>query len=348
MRLVCKITDKEKAKRFLAYMMQENCQGVLEEEEDQYSIWVYDEDQYQLALDLYEKFNHPEFKETIIKESIRKEEEISGPLPISNDPIFLAQVQDIKKKMLAKALYVRFNTKITRFFVFICSLLLFVNILYFMNSDNKQFFVSPIDQSLSYDALIDPAKTIKKGDWLGYYSKLEKWSNGTQDFSSPKFEKIIQGEIWRIFTPCLLHSGLIHLFFNMIWFWALGKQIEERILSFRYLLLVIILGCLTNTIQYLASGPNFIGFSGVVCGLGGFVWMRQKVAPWEGYPIPKSSLNFLFIFIFGIALVQVGTFLLQYLGFINLTLNIANSAHISGLFFGALFARLHYFDRQKK
>ena len=37
-----------------------------------------------------------------------------------------------------------------------------------------------------------------------------------------------------------------------------------------------------------------------------------------------------------------------HISFINLTLNIANSAHISGLFFGALFARLHYFDRQKK
>lgn len=101
--------------------------------------------------------------------------------------------------------------------------------------------------------------------WKGFYDKLVE--HLTQpgkpwNFDAPLFEKIRQGELWRVFSPCLLHLNVFHLFFNMIWLVILGKMIEEKIGALRYLSLILIVAVASNTAQYLVSGPNFIGISG--------------------------------------------------------------------------------------
>ncbi len=349
MRLIAKFESKEKAKRFLAYLNQENCPSLIEHDQEEYTVWIYDEDQVDQARQLFEKFSHPEFNEEIKQEEMPKvvEEEVR---PISEDPIFLAQMQEMRKRVLAKALYQHFHTKVTRFFVIICIFFLMMNVGYRLSSSSPSSpnLFTPIDKVFCYDVPIDPASLEYAASWQGYYSIMEGWPRTVGLLDNPKFTKIKQGEVWRLFTPSLLHAGLIHLLFNMLWFWILGKQIEERLSQFRYVLLIILSGVFSNTIQYLMSGANFIGFSGVVCALAGFIWMKQKIAPWEGYPVPKSSLNFLFLFIFGVGFVQLLSFLMNYFQLINLPINIANSAHISGLLFGAFLGRLHYFDRKKK
>jgi GlpG protein len=350
MRLIAKFENKEQARRFLGYLIQENCPGLLENDGQEHAVWVYDEDQYEKATTLLEKFSNPEFKETIREEAILQEKE-TGPIPLSEDPIFLAQVQDLKKKMLSKALYQRFNARITRLIILFCSFLLVLNVFYHVRNaqapDGSNLY-SPLDRLLCYDVPLSPNDPSYARSWQGIYPILEGAPESKGTLFAPKFQEILKGQIWRLITPIFLHAGLIHLLFNMLWLWLLGKQIEERILASRYLVLTVLLAALTNTVQYLLSGPNFIGYSGVVCGLAGFIWAKQKISPWEGYPIPKSTLNFLFIFVFGIGLVQVVAFLLSYMQIATLPINIANGAHISGVFFGALLARLHYFDRQKK
>ena len=79
-------------------------------------------------------------------------------------------------------------------------------------------------------------------------------------------------------------------FFNMAWLWYLGRQIEQRAGSVRMLLMILVVGIIANVAQYLMSGPYFLGFSGVVVGMVGFIWVRQRVAPWEGYPLPRGVL----------------------------------------------------------
>ena len=108
------------------------------------------------------------------------------------------------------------------------------------------------------------------------------------------FEKIRQGEVWRLFTPCLLHFDFLHILFNMAWLWILGKQIEERIHWKKLGLLILIVGIVSNTAQYLVSGPSFLGFSGIVVGMAGFIWMRQRNAPWEGYPLSRIVFCFFY------------------------------------------------------
>ena len=127
--------------------------------------------------------------------------------------------------------------------------------------------------------------------WQGIYQVFLEHYHNISAPVAPLFEKIRQGEIWRLFTPALLHSDILHILFNMLWLAVLGKQIEQRIGMGKYLLFILIAGVFSNTCQYLVGGVNFMGFSGIVCAMLTFICMRQKIAPWEGYPL-KSRLRY--------------------------------------------------------
>ena len=43
------------------------------------------------------------------------------------------------------------------------------------------------------------------------------------------------------FFPILLHADIFHLFFNMLWLIVLGKQIEQRLKTGRYVLFILLI-----------------------------------------------------------------------------------------------------------
>jgi len=183
--------------------------------------------------------------------------------------------------------------------------------------------------------------------WPGYYHLLLKggWQAVHHGLSQyPSFEKIREGEIWRLFSPCLLHGDLLHLFFNMLWLIVLGKQIEQRLTPCRYGILIMSMGIFSNTMQYFMSGPNFIGFSGVLSGMLAFVWIRQKTAPWEGYQMDRLTLIFMLIFILSMATIQFFSFFLEQSFEWNLSPNIANVAHLTGGLAGVIFGKISFFS----
>lgn len=158
------------------------------------------------------------------------------------------------------------------------------------------------------------------------------------------FTKIRQGQYWRLFSPALLHYDLFHLFFNMIWLAFLGRQIESKIGPWRYILFILIAGVFTNCCQYLMSGPNFLGYSGVLAAYFGFIWMRQHKAPYEGYQVPGSIFTFIGVFIFGLAALQTLSFFAEIFYGSSISPGIANTAHISGALLGLLLGRLSLFS----
>ena len=183
--------------------------------------------------------------------------------------------------------------------------------------------------------------------WTGIYDKILSYftlPGYVINWNAPMFEKIREGEVWRLFTPCLLHLNAIHLFFNMIWLLVLGRLSEERLVTFRYALLIIICGIVSNTSQYLMSGAGFIGLSGVVCALLGFIWARQQVAAWEGYNLQPGTLAFLLFIILAMAGIQATSFLVQAIWKGKIGIEIANTAHISGLIMGYLMGLLPFFS----
>jgi GlpG protein len=91
------------------------------------------------------------------------------------------------------------------------------------------------------------------------------------------------------------------------------------------------------------SGPLFFGLSGLVTALFGFIWMRQRLAPWEGYILSKPTIYFIAIFIFAMFMIQLVSFFLQITNQAALSAGIANTAHLVGLGIGALCGRLNLF-----
>lgn len=211
------------------------------------------------------------------------------------------------------------------------------------------------------NALLNPEELPQEGKyllqqfyrtpyWHGIYGKFVnafRKKPAPLPPEGPMFEKIKQGEFWRLFTPVFLHQDILHLLFNMIWLVMLGKQIEFRIGKWRYFLFILLAGFFSNTAQYLISGPEFIGFSGVLCAMITFVWFRQKRAPWEGYQLLPVTMGFITAFILAMSAIQVVSFFFDIFGdSVNIGSNIANTAHLAGAFIGTILAYTSIFSRQ--
>lgn len=182
--------------------------------------------------------------------------------------------------------------------------------------------------------------------WQGIYHQLiSHWQNSGHEwtFQEPMFEKIRKGEVWRLVTPCFLHYDIFHILFNMIWLLVLGKQMEGRLSPLRYVVFIILAAVVTNTSQYLMSGSNFIGFSGVLCAMLTFIWTRQRRAAWEGYELQRSTFGLMIVFILTMFAIQIGSFFIEINWHQTLSPGIANTAHLSGAALGLLLGRLEYF-----
>ncbi|QDT35242.1 rhomboid family intramembrane serine protease [Thalassoglobus polymorphus] len=138
--------------------------------------------------------------------------------------------------------------------------------------------------------------------------------------------EILHGEIWRIFTPAFIHGSFFHLAFNLYFLWILGNTIERTKGSILFALLCFVTAVGGHFTQYFIVGPNFIGISGVVYGLLGYLWMKQMVSPEEGYAIPDILIVQMLIWLMlGISGV------LESWG-----IPVANGAHFGGLLAGML------------
>ncbi len=82
---------------------------------------------------------------------------------------------------------------------------------------------------------------------------------------------IAQGEIWRLFTPIFLHSGVMHLLFNLYALFALGPLLEGYIGHIRFLAVFLISGLYGSLFSYALSGPVSVGASGAIFGLLGAI-----------------------------------------------------------------------------
>lgn len=67
------------------------------------------------------------------------------------------------------------------------------------------------------------------------------------------------GQWWRLISPIFLHFGMLHLAFNGLWFWELGRRIELYSGSLWLLGLTILFGLTSNLAQWLVSPDVVFG-----------------------------------------------------------------------------------------
>ena len=110
--------------------------------------------------------------------------------------------------------------------------------------------------------------------------------------------EIKHGQVWRLFTPMFIHFGEMHLLFNMLNFYFLGTAIEQRQSSRLLAALILVIAGLSNFGQYLVGGPTFGGMSGVVYGLFGYIWIRNRFDPGFGLQLNKQSVIIMIVWFF--------------------------------------------------
>ena len=141
------------------------------------------------------------------------------------------------------------------------------------------------------------------------------------------FPEIMHGQVWRLVTPVFIHNGPLHLLFNMMWLYQLGGSIEVNEGKRYYSCLLLLLAILVNCAQYLLVGPHFMGMSGVVYALLGYVWMMSRYEAGTRYVMASNTVMFM-----------IGWLLICLVGLMGP--NVANTEHISGLIAGTLWGLL--------
>lgn len=136
-----------------------------------------------------------------------------------------------------------------------------------------------------------------------------QWLRSELMFSNyirPMFLEIRQGEVWRLVTPIFLHAGFLHILFNMLWLHTLGGQIEQQESSRFLSVFVFLTAVIVNTAQYLVTPAPFLGMSGVVYALFGFVWMMAKYKVGSRYEMSDFTVKImLFWLVFCLFLPQI-------------------------------------------
>jgi membrane associated rhomboid family serine protease len=135
--------------------------------------------------------------------------------------------------------------------------------------------------------------------------------------------RAFMGEPWRIVTTMLPHVDFLHLAFNLLWLVRLGRPIEARIGSPRFLALVVVLGGGAALAEY-ALGATGVGLSGVGYGLVAMAWVARHDPRFSGIVDRRTAVLFVAWFFFCILTTVTGA------------LAVANYAHAAGALLGAL------------
>jgi membrane associated rhomboid family serine protease len=156
---------------------------------------------------------------------------------------------------------------------------------------------------------------------------------------------IWMGELWRPFTTTLLHGHWIHAAFNLYWLLVFGQVLKERLGSLRYLAVCVLLAYVSMMPEFIVLNYRadlhgqqmIVGFSGVIYGLFGLLWIGRRWRP-EFSAVCNDDIVRLML---GWLVLCVG---------LTLTgiMPVANIAHGSGLLFGALYAMAAFAPQHRR
>ncbi len=95
----------------------------------------------------------------------------------------------------------------------------------------------------------------------------------TYAFTPSLFDITVISTWFPIISAAFLHGGISHIFFNMLFLWVFGDNVEDALGWFKYLLFYIGTAIAATLLQYLvdpASSIPMLGASGAVAGILGY------------------------------------------------------------------------------
>ncbi len=292
MRRIGTLDNEKSAQKFCDYLTTRDIENKIEREnENNWDVWVYDEDKVEAAREMLEEFisnpDDPEY-ETLAREAkrVRKNQEKERK-PRS-------QYIDVRTQVFYRGLNPQGGLTLVLIGISVA-----VSLLSRFGADRSLISFLFITEMTREGAFIT---------WIG------------------GLPEIMNGQVWRIFTPIFIHFGLLHLLFNMLWLNDLGNMIENRKGRSFFIIQLLAIAGVSNLAQYWVSGPSFGGMSGVIYGFLGYAWMKGKYDPISHISVDKRTMTMMLIW-----------YVLCFTGIVG---DIANTAHTAGLVLGTAWGFL--------
>jgi rhomboid protease GluP len=137
-------------------------------------------------------------------------------------------------------------------------------------------------------------------------------------------EAISAGQYWRLFTPMLLHGGLVHIGFNMYALYAIGRSLERDFGHVRFLLLYMVSGFAGTVVSFALTDAPSLGASTAVFG----IFASQAIFAWQNKKIFGPRANMIIRQVANLALINF---------LIGLSPGIDNWGHLGGFVGGILY-----------
>ena len=291
MRLVGDLKGKKLAERLVNYLIKEKIDARWREEQDEfYSIWVINEDDLGKAENYFESFK---ISPDSSKFDASRDSKISFGVGEESSTAWN------QKNSGRRGRYIDVRTEI------------------FNRNSQRKMPVTIFLIVVSVVATIASGIPAISGIMRSFYFS---------EYFTRDFPEILHGQVWRLVTPIFLHGGIWHLLFNMMWIYQLGGAIENEEGSVYLAIFTTVIACLVNTAEYLASGPLFIGMSGVVYAMLGYIWIMSHYQTSTRYALAPGTI-----------LMMVVWLVICLLGIIP---SIANAQHVVGLLLGGIWGLL--------
>jgi GlpG protein len=307
MRKIADFTDKDKARRFSDYLLTLGIKNNIDPAGENWEIWVHNEDQLDSARREADAFSkNPEHR---VYDGAHQESQAIRRQETDQERRYQKNYTDVGRRF-HQAKGGRGN--FTVILVAVCV------VVFFLTGFGDQ--INPVTVKLLFSS---PLKMTPPVSWELYKDISQGRAGETLTHAWRQWSAIRQGEFWRLVSPCFIHWGFIHVYFNMWWLLSLGSMIENRKGALFLLVLVVVSGVVSNTAQYFAAGPLGGGFSGVLYALFGYIWMKSRFQPADGLMLRKDIVIMMLVWLFVCMTGVVGP--------------IGNTAHTVGLLVGMVF-----------
>lgn len=331
MRQLTSLTNDEHARRFTAYLFTQGIDAQLEQDAEQWLIWVREEDSLEPAQELYDQFradpNHERYQGAVQTATTMQLEEAKRLQQEQSQRNHIEMRDQWRQGRLKR------NNPLTRMLI-----ILSIVVTLFSGGLNSG---KPDNAWLRQLMFADSELVIQEQARIRSESGV--WTLADEQHVASISLRTHPWELWRLVTPIFLHAsvfgglGILHLVFNMLWLNDLGSVIEHRYGTPRFGAMILVIAILSVLAQSLAPttwGPfsgtwAHGGMSGVVYGLVGFIWIRTRLDPTSRLRIRPELVMFMIVWLFlCVFLTQGGT------------MPVANLAHAAGLLSGMLVARV--------
>ena len=309
MRAIDEFSSEQEARLLGDYLYAKGIGNDVDEEDGVWTLWIHDDDQLAKAKDELKAFRanptNSQYAEGALQAATLRKEEAQA------DALAAKRQVDVRTQVFGQ------STTGTPYLTFlIIGLCVMVQVLAVAEKDLSRLHISGIDLTS------ETKSKMTGGEQMQYRLKKIFLPEITgQKVQLRDEEKIVgRGQVWRLVTPILLHFGWMHFIFNLYWLYFLGGGMEGKLGTGRFLGFILLAAVLSNLGQYLLSGPNFGGMSGVNYGLFGYLWIRGNRDPSFGLQLDQGTITMLLIW-----------FAICFTGLVG---PIANTAHTLGLVVG--------------